>query len=378
LPKKIIWIWKNEDLEQQGYIFDEFNDDDEDDDEDNEEENGKEHQEQGQELKDSKMEDEFEWLKQNTVKDDDDDDDENENAKEESDKNNKNNTQNNIDKLFNLSAFPQKNDEQQSTNTIENVKDESKLSRFEKEEKAIHNKIAKLEEENLAERSWDLQGEATNKKIVRSKNSLLEKYFDFDMNDKLKPSITEDLTLKIENLIISKIENEQFDDVERKQDFANIPTIPKRKLIEIQDTKLSMGLAELYERQYLQQVEEAAKPSNNNDVTNDANNLTQRHERLARMKADLFYTLDQLYQFHYIPRADIVQSNINVKRHTKAMFMEEILPFAQNINNNNMTPEQIYSKPNEKLMVGENEMAKNEKKQKRRHNKQHSQEQKKK
>merc|ERR1712176_231943 len=107
----------------------------------------------------------------------------------------------------------------------------------------------------------------THPNAKRAQNSLLSTYLDFDYSDKLKPQITEDLNQSIENLIITKIKNNSFDDVEKKRDFANAPKIAKRKLIEIQDTKSSMGLAELYEREYLQQIEEKRKLDENDDFT---------------------------------------------------------------------------------------------------------------
>ena len=224
--------------------------------------------------------------------------------------------------------------------------------------------------------------------IVRPKNSLLSTYLDFDYSDKLKPTITEDLTNMIENLIINKIKNDDFDDVEQKFDFVRSAVKPKRKLIEISDQKSSMGLAELYERQYLQQVASAQQLSNmsKNDASNNSNGneyLTEeeikkhkKYEQISRMKGDLFYSLDQLTRFHYTPRAAVMQSNIKVATHTKALFLEETLPFthsnAMDGMQMTMAPEQIYKKPVGKFMVGTNEMDRNEKQKKRRENKKRS------
>lgn len=125
----------------------------------------------------------------------------------------------------------------------------------------------------MADRVWKYQGEVSNNPTThpnsqREKNSLLQTYLDFDYSDKLKPVITEDLNSAIEKLIINKIKNKQFDDVCKKVNFANVPKVAKRRLIEIQDTKSSFGLAELYEKQYLQQIENKRKEVMEDGITN--------------------------------------------------------------------------------------------------------------
>ena len=183
----------------------------------------------------------------------------------------------------------------------------------------------------------------------------------------------------IEGLIINKIKNNDFDDVEPKFDFVKAPVKAKRKLIEVSDQKSSMGLAELYERQYLQQVEKAqelenaSKNGTNEDfMTEEEIKKHKKYEKIARMKGNLFYSLDQLTRFHYTPKPAVMQSNIRVSTHTKSIFLEEQLPFTQQSNiNESMTlaPEQIYNKPREKYMTGENEMTQKDRKRKRRENK---------
>ncbi len=70
-----------------------------------------------------------------------------------------------------------------------------------------------------------------------------------------------------------------------KRDFVNQPKITKRKLFEIQDTKSSMGLAELYEKEYLQQIKNKQTLENDNEFINSKDlELNKQHEKISRMK----------------------------------------------------------------------------------------------
>ena len=57
---------------------------------------------------------------------------------------------------------------------------------------------------------------------------------------------------------------------------------PKRKLIEVSDQKTGVGLAELYERQYLQQVDEQS-----GNMTADQLVTTKQHEKCAKIKVNI-------------------------------------------------------------------------------------------
>eukprot|EP01084_Bolivina_argentea_P097204 174760_1 len=306
--------------------------------------------------------DDFAFLKQHIAKDSDDEQTAKKNGDEWQD-------------LFNLPKFSSSNTQTDDNKEKEEAIAPANLSKFELEERAIKERIAKLEEENMKQRTWEYQGEVSNNTFThpharRDKNSLLSTYLDFDYADKLKPKITDDLNSAIENLIITKIKSDQFDDVEKKRDFANAPKVAKRKLIEIQDTKSSMGLAELYEREYLQQIEEKQKlESDETFMSSKDAETTKQYERISRLKSTLFYELDQLIRFHYEPKQAVMKGNIKVKTNTSALHLEEMLPFAMSTENT-MTPEQIYRKPRKLGHIkGENEMTKEDRKSKRRANK---------
>lgn len=69
--------------------------------------------------------------------------------------------------------------------------------------RAIAQEIAILEDENVADKPWELMGEANAKR--RPENSLLETDLDFEQAAKPTPVITEEVTKSLEDLIKSRI-----------------------------------------------------------------------------------------------------------------------------------------------------------------------------
>merc|ERR1719233_2023754 len=107
-----------------------------------------------------------------------------------------------------------------------------------------------LEERNLAGRSWQYMGETYSK--GRPKDALLGEFLEFDFVDKLKPEITKEVTEDLEKLIRTRIRNESWDDVERKA--PKEAKKQRRKLVEVSAEKSEEGLAQIYERVYLDQA----------------------------------------------------------------------------------------------------------------------------
>merc|ERR1712130_553558 len=94
--------------------------------------------------------------------------------------------------------------------------------------------------------------------------------------------------------------------------------------------------------------------------------VEKQRERVSKMKSVLFYELDQLIRFHYEPRPAVFGDNIQVKTHTKALHMEEALPFAM-AKGENMAPEQLYRKPRKLGHIkGDSEMTREDRTNKRR------------
>lgn len=89
---------------------------------------------------------------------------------------------------------------------------------------------------------WQLTGEATNRQ--RPVNSLLDVHLDFNAATKLPPTITKEVTIKIEELIKQRVLDELFDDPvllgEHRRKRLN------NESAEMDFTKSKKGLGDLY------------------------------------------------------------------------------------------------------------------------------------
>merc|ERR1740124_2102470 len=96
----------------------------------------------------------------------------------------------------------------------EEEEDEESKSKFERKQKLMQDKIAKLEDANLSEKPWQLGGETNSRK--RPMNSLLEEFMAFDHTSVGAPAITEETPLSLEDLIKQRVKDQAWDDVLRK------------------------------------------------------------------------------------------------------------------------------------------------------------------
>ncbi|MCO5586108.1 hypothetical protein L7F22_040047 [Adiantum nelumboides] len=116
------------------------------------------------------------------------------------------------------------------------------LTAHEKNLAKAEKRIKELEKANLNSTLWTMQGEVSAAK--RSKNSALEVELDFEHNVRPPPIITEEVTASLEDLIRTRIAENNFDDVQRKPSTSL--NAPKQE-IELDEKKSQKGLAELYE-----------------------------------------------------------------------------------------------------------------------------------
>jgi U3 small nucleolar RNA-associated protein MPP10 len=115
-------------------------------------------------------------------------------------------------------------------------------------------KIKKMEAEAVETKSWQLTGEVAA--IERPENALLGEYLDYDTVAKAAPIITEEVSKRLEDIIVQRIKDQAWDDVERKIKPIENPYEYKKKLI-LDQEKSKLSLAQVYEDEYLKQKGDA-------------------------------------------------------------------------------------------------------------------------
>ncbi|KAI7858605.1 U3 small nucleolar ribonucleoprotein complex, subunit Mpp10 [Circinella umbellata] len=209
--------------------------------------------------------------------------------------------------------------------------EEDETTEHQKRLERINAQIEQFEQENVQDKHWTLKGEATAK--ARPLNSLLEEDLEFDHSAKPVPVITQETTNALEDIIKKRILDNQFDDVERKEDPTLRPFLPSKR-VDISDERSKRSLAELYEDDYVKQ-----KSGDKTNVKDEA--LKQEHEDIASMFESLCHKLDSLSNFHFTPKAP--KAEMTIVSDAPAISMEEVTPV--NVSDATLlAPEEVYEK----------------------------------
>ncbi|KAK9433162.1 Mpp10 protein-domain-containing protein [Lipomyces doorenjongii] len=218
----------------------------------------------------------------------------------------------------------------------ENDKDESDvedgqtLSTFAKMQRKLNAKIAQLEEESVAKKDWALMGEA--KARDRPLNSLLEEDLEFDRSTKPVPVITQEVTESLDTMIRNRIKNNDFNDVLRRNPDG-IAEFRPSKLIDVDQTKSSKSLAEIYEEEHLREVNPGSHP------TVQDTKLKQAHQEIEELFGDITYKLDALSSWHFTPKP--TKPSISIVANAPAISMEDAQPVAMSTENM-LAPQEVY------------------------------------
>ncbi|GAB1610766.1 U3 small nucleolar ribonucleoprotein protein MPP10-like [Argonauta hians] len=188
-------------------------------------------------------------------------------------------------------------------------------STFELRQERLNAKIAKLEQASVSENPWQLKGEIGA--TARPENSLLEEHVQFDSTLKLPPEITEESTKTIEDIIIQRIKDQAWDDVERKSKVALEP-FEYKKCVMLDQEKSKQSLGDIYEKQFLQQQQ---PDTDEKEKVNDP-----LHEEIDKKMNELFVKLDALSNFHFTPKMPI--SEVKIVSNLPSISMEEVAPVA--------------------------------------------------
>uniref|UniRef100_A0A2H8TU56 U3 small nucleolar ribonucleoprotein protein MPP10 n=1 Tax=Melanaphis sacchari TaxID=742174 RepID=A0A2H8TU56_9HEMI len=224
-------------------------------------------------------------------------------------------------------------DNEEDTNEP-NDNNNKQLSTLEMRSERINKRIAKLEEEAISDnKPWALKGEVAAKD--RPQNSLLEEAVEFDVCTRPAPIITEETTVKLEDIILQRIKDKAWDDVERKIKQTNTPHEFKKQLV-LNQEKSKESLSQIYEKEFIKQ-REAADPENKNKLEE----VPKEHKEIDLMIKELFRKLDALTNYHYTPKQAI--PDLKIVNNLPAISMEEVAPVATT-DASLLAPEEIQRK----------------------------------
>ena len=196
-------------------------------------------------------------------------------------------------------------------------------STFEETQLRLKKRIKHLEDQAVEEKPWQMQGEIAGP--ARPENSLLQEHLDYDNVAKRAPAMTEEVSNTLESIILRRIKDKAWDDVERKVKPVEDPHEYKKRLV-LDQEKSKLSLAQVYEQEYLQQqgqLEEGKKVQS----LLDAEKEEAATKEVASIKKDmkaLFAKLDTLTHFHYTPKN--LEAEIKVVKNLPSIAMEEVAP----------------------------------------------------
>ncbi|KAK5874076.1 hypothetical protein PBY51_019054 [Eleginops maclovinus] len=230
------------------------------------------------------------------------------------------------------------------------AKIESKSS-FEKRQDKMSEKIDELEKAALATKPWQLSGEVTAQ--TRPENSMLEEDVEFEQTSRMAPSITEETTLQLEDIIKQRIKDQAFDDVVRKEKPKE-EVFEYKKRLTLDHEKSKQSLAEIYEQEYLKQNQKKTEEEN------------PSHVEIQKLMDTLFLKLDALSNFHFTPKPPVPE--VKVVSNLPSITMEEVAPVSAS-DATLLAPEEVKAKNKAGDIMGDTEKTSTDKKRERRNKK---------
>ncbi|KAI5619743.1 U3 small nucleolar ribonucleoprotein MPP10, partial [Silurus asotus] len=221
-------------------------------------------------------------------------------------------------------------------------------SSFEKRQEKMMEKISELEKAALVEKPWQLTGEVTAQS--RPENSMLEEDVDYDQSSRAAPAVTEETTLRLEEIIIQRIKDQAWDDVVRKEKPKE-EAFEYKKRLTLDHEKSKLSLAEVYEQEYIKQNQEKTEEEN------------PAHVEIQNFMDSLFLKLDALSNFHFTPKPHIPE--VKIISNLPSITMEEVAPVSVS-DATLLAPEEVKEKNKAGHALGDSEKTSTDKKRERR------------
>lgn len=212
----------------------------------------------------------------------------------------------------------------------------NRRSAHQKRQAVLTEQIRALEAANVAKRDWTLSGEA--RANARPMNSLLEEDLDFERAGKPVPVITQEVTEGLEDMIKRRILAADFDEVVRRRPDDVGPV--RRGRVELDDSKPTDSLAEIYEKEHLKAIDPEGNPSAKDEK------LAKEHNEIEELFADVNRKLDALTSWHYTPKPP--KPSLSIVADVAAITMEEAQPTAAAggmlaANVSMLAPQEVYA-----------------------------------
>eukprot|EP01127_Copromyxa_protea_P022284 TRINITY_DN7926_c0_g4_i1.p1 TRINITY_DN7926_c0_g4~~TRINITY_DN7926_c0_g4_i1.p1 ORF type:complete len:749 (-),score=319.80 TRINITY_DN7926_c0_g4_i1:29-2275(-) len=248
-------------------------------------------------------------------------------------------------------------DDEDSDVEMGEEKKEKKMSKHDLQQLRLQQRIKRLEEENIADKSWQLKGEvrASN----RPQNSLLEEDLEFENASKVAPVITEQVTQDLESIIKYRIIERIFDDPIAKKPIDTKKRDKRPEGIELDSEKSKKSLADIYEEEW--------KAIAATKTTAELSLREKQQIDLSSLFTATMAKLNALSNSSFTPRKTKEEESVSITSLQPAIAVEDVTPISVS-DASRLAPEEIYQK-RKKELAGKTELTQEERKRNRQNKK---------